>query len=95
MSTWGTCSFWMEGVLLTSVGKRIETRVSTGCLGTNRDGTSRCPFVPGQRNFLVLVSLCPEDKGRSKCPRTNPSVPGRSGTKSPSFKKQKTGKKTF
>ena len=25
MSTWGTCSFWMEGVLLTSVGKRIET----------------------------------------------------------------------
>ena len=25
MSTWGTCSFWMEGVLLTSIGKRIET----------------------------------------------------------------------
>ena len=25
MSTWGTCSFWMEGVLLTSIGKRIGT----------------------------------------------------------------------
>ena len=27
--------------------------------GTNRDGTSRCPFVPGQKIFLVPVSLCP------------------------------------
>ena len=54
--------------------------------GTNRDGTSRCPFVPGQKNFLVPASLCPgvplsQDKGRSKCPGTNPSVSGRPVTK--------------
>ena len=45
--------------------------------GTNRDGTSRFPFVPGQRDFLVPVSLCPgkgqEQKSRDKllCPGTS------------------------
>ena len=59
-----------------------------------RERTSRCPFVPGQKSFPVPLSLCPRtkkiscpavplsrDKGRSKCPGTNSSVPGRPGTK--------------
>ena len=55
----------------------VCTSVSTGRPGTNRDGMSRCPFVPGQRNFLVPVSLFPgqgqEQKSRDKlfCPGTS------------------------
>ena len=45
-----------------------------------RDGTSRCPFVPGQKNSYPGVPLS-RDKGRSKCPGTNSSVPARPGTK--------------
>ena len=48
----------------------IHISVSTGRDvpqdGTNRDGTSRCPFVPGQRNFLVSVSLCPGTRAGEK-----------------------------
>ena len=47
-------------------------------LGFPRDGTSCCPFVPGQKYSLVPLS---RDKGRSKNPGTNSSVPGRPGTK--------------
>ena len=52
---------------------RMMTRVSTGRdvpgqTGTNRDGTSRCPFVPGQKNFLVPVSLCPGTRAGANVP---------------------------
>ena len=43
--------------------------------------------VWGQRNFLVLVSLCPGTRagaGASKCPGTNFYIPGPPGSKSPS-----------
>ena len=48
-----------------------------------RNGTKKfsCPGVPLSR-----------DKGRSKCPGTNPSVPGCPGTKSPEKRRSKTGK---
>ena len=32
------------------------------CPGIIRDGTSHCPFVPGQKCFLVPLSLCPGTK---------------------------------
>jgi hypothetical protein len=44
-----------------------------------RDGTSRCPFVPGQRNFLVPVSLCPGTRAEANVPGQTPlsrDVPG-------------------
>jgi hypothetical protein len=37
-----------------------------------RDGTSRCPFVPRQRNFLVPVSLCPGTRAVAKIPGQTP-----------------------
>ena len=39
--------------------------------GTNRDGTSRCPFVPGQKKILVPVSLCPGTRAEAKIPGQN------------------------
>ena len=33
---------------------------------TKRDETSHCPFVPGQRNVLVLVSLSPGTRAGAK-----------------------------
>ena len=47
--------------------------------GTNRDGTSRCPFVPGQKMFLVPVSLCPGTRAGANVPGQTPlsrDVPG-------------------
>ena len=61
--------------------------------GTNRDGTSRCPFVPGQKSFACPAVPLSRDKGRSKCPGTNSSVPGRPGTKSPPINQEKDGQK--
>ena len=40
--------------------------------GTNRDGTSRCPFVPGQKKILVPVSLCPGTRAGAKIPGQTP-----------------------
>jgi hypothetical protein len=40
--------------------------------GTNRDGTARCPFVPGQINFLVPVSLCPRTRAGANVPGQTP-----------------------
>ena len=37
----------------------------TFTIGFPRDGTSRCPFVPGQKNFLVPLFLCPGTKTNS------------------------------
>ena len=34
-------------------------------VGCPRDGTSRCPFVPGQKKNLVPVSLCPGTRARA------------------------------
>ena len=31
-------------------------------------GTSRCPFVPGQKYFLVPLSLCPGTRAGAKLP---------------------------
>ena len=48
-------------------------------VGFPRDGTSRCPFVPGQKNFLVPVSLCPGTRAGANVPGQNPlsrDVPG-------------------
>ena len=66
----------------------VQSRVSTGrdvplslCPGTKRFS---CPGVPLSR-----------DKGKSKCPGTNTSVPGRLGTKSLSQKNTKNRKRTF
>ena len=36
------------------------------------DETSRCPFVPGQRNFLVPVSFCPGTRAGAKIPGQTP-----------------------
>ena len=60
----------------------IHKQVSAmSILAFPRDGTSRCPFVPGQRHFPCPAVPLSQDKGRSKCPRTNSSVPARPGTK--------------
>ena len=57
--------------------------------GTIWDGTSHCPFVPGQKSFLVPLFLCSgqkkflclavplsQDKSSRKNPATNSSVAG-------------------
>ena len=49
-----------------------QINVSMGHPGTNRNGTSCCPFVPGQRNFLVPVSLCPGTRAGAKIPGQTP-----------------------
>ena len=46
-----------------------------------KNSLSRCPFVPGQKSFACPAVPLSRDKGRSKCPGTKPSVPGRPGTK--------------
>ena len=43
-------------------------------LGFPRDGTSGCPFVPGQKSFPVPLSLCPGTK--KFCLSRCPFVPG-------------------
>ena len=50
-------------------------------VGFPQDGTSRCPFVPGQKKNSCPGVPLSRDKGRSKCPGTNSSVPARPGTK--------------
>ena len=53
-------------------------------LGFPRDGTSRCPFVPGQKTILVLVSLCPGTRAGANVPGQNPlsrDVPGQNELK--------------
>ena len=37
----------------------IWTRVSTGRPGTNREGMSHCPFVPGLKKFLSRLPFAP------------------------------------
>ena len=71
---------WDDALNFSLLQFKLHTRVSTGRPGTNRDGTSRCPFVPGQKKSCPSVPLS-RDKGRSKNPGTNSSVPGRPGTK--------------
>ena len=57
-----------------------------------RDGTSRCPFVTGQKKFLVPVSLCPGTRAGANsldklfCPGTSrvkitPQKPGKRHSK--------------
>ena len=44
-----------------------------------RNGTSRCPFVPGQKSFPVLLSLCPGTRAGAKILGQTPlsrDVPG-------------------
>ena len=53
-------------------------------LGFPWDGTSRCPFVPGQKNFLVPVSLCPGTRAGANVPGQTPlsrDVPGQNELK--------------
>ena len=59
-------------------------------LGFPRDGTSRCPFVPGQKKILVPVSLCPGTRAGANVPGQTPL--SRPGTKSLAQKNTKTGK---
>ena len=52
--------------------------------GTNRDGTSRCPFVPGQKKILVPVSRCPGTRAGANVPGQTPlsrPVPGQNDLK--------------
>ena len=56
----------------------------TGRPGTNRDGTSRCPFVPGQKKILVPVSRCPGTRAGANVPGQTPlsrPVPGQNDLK--------------
>ena len=64
------------------------TKVYICGVGFPRDGTSRCPFVPGQKNFLVPVSLCPGTRAGANVPGQTPlsrDVPGQNEFKN--FKK--------
>ena len=45
-----------------------------------RDGTSHCPYVPGQNKFPCPAVPLSWDKGWIKNPGTNSSVMGRPGT---------------
>ena len=62
-----------------------------------RDGTSRdkpgrdvpLSLCPGTKNFSCPGVPLSRDKGRSKCPGTNSSVPGRPGAKSPPKNQEK------
>ena len=54
-----------------------------------RDGTSRCPFVPGQKKILVPVSRCPGTRAGANVPGQTPlsrPVPGQNDLKT--FKKK-------
>ena len=49
-----------------------------------RDGTSRCPFVPGQKKILVPVSRCPGTRAGANVPGQTPlsrPVPGQNDLK--------------
>ena len=57
----------------------VLVKIDCSELAFPRDGTSHCPFVPGQRNFLVPVSLCPGTRAGAKIPGQCPlsrDVPG-------------------
>ena len=61
-------------------------------VGFPRDGTSRCPFVPRQKYFLVPLSLCPGTRAGAKIPGQTPlsrDVPGQNHIPK---RTQKTGK---
>ena len=53
---------------------------------------SRCPFVPGQKYFLVPVSLCPRTRAGAKIPGQTPLSLDAQGQNYFPPKKQKTGK---
>ena len=60
--------------------------------GTNRDGTSRCPFVPGQKKILVPVSLCPGTRAGANVPGQTPlsrPVPGQNNLPKRTKKQEK------
>ena len=71
----------IKGCRLTGVYRVHQLILVQFKLGFPRDGTSRCPFVPGQGHFPCPGVPLSRDKGKSKCPGTNSSVPGRPGTK--------------
>ena len=69
-----------------SKGRDVQGQTGTGrpVVPLSRDKKvplSRHPFVPGQKSFACPAAPLPRDKGRSKCPGTNSSVPGHPGTK--------------
>ena len=68
-------------LLTTSMPGWIQTRVFTGRPGTNRDGTSHCPFVPGQKKIPCPAVPLSRNKSSIKNSRRNSSVLGRPGTK--------------
>ena len=43
-------------------------------LGFPRDGMSFCPFVPGQKYFLVPLSLCTGTRAGAKIPGQKKNV---------------------
>ena len=58
--------------------------VSKGRDVPGQTGTSRCPFVPGQKKILVPVSRCPGTRKRANVPGQNPlsrPVPGQNDLK--------------
>ena len=57
----------------------VLVKIDCSELAFPRDGKSHCPFVPGQRNFLVPVSLCPGTRAGANVPGQTPlsrDVPG-------------------
>ena len=57
-----------------------------------RDGTSRCPFVPGQKKILVPVSLCPGTRAGANVPGQSPlsrPVPGQNNLPKRTKKQEK------
>ena len=79
-----------------SKGRDVPGQTGTGrpVVPLSRDkkvSLSRCPFVPGQEHFPCPVVPLSRDKGRSKCPGTKPSVPGRPAGQNG----QKNGQKNF
>ena len=61
-------------------------------LGFPRDGTSRCPFVPGQKKILVPVSLCPGTRAGANVPGQTPlsrPVPGQNNLPKRTKKQEK------
>ena len=60
--------------------------------GTNRDGTSSCPFVLGQKKILVPVSLCPGTRAGANVPGQTPlsrPVPGQNNLPKRTKKQEK------
>ena len=64
--------FLHAGDYFSLLHKSVQNHKQACILGFPRDGMSRCPFVQGQKKFLVPVSLCPGTRAGANVPGQTP-----------------------